>query len=269
MPVDMHTHSEFSHDSQCPIEDMWAKQRENGTLPFAVTDHCETLKYKQIDIFTPIAQAAKKVEDLNAAHADNNILMGVEIGDGFLYPEVTKKVLELCEYDVVLGSAHFIKTDGLDESFADVDFSKVDIDTIKRYLDDYFADLLKNIDTVDIDILTHLTYPFRYVVEKYKREVDVFDWMPQMKEILARIIEKGVALEVNTAYTNGKTTVPPPEILQIYYDMGGRLITLGSDAHVAANASAWFKEAVAILKEIGFTETYYYRKRKPYPLTIE
>lgn len=50
--------------------------------------------------------------------------------------------------------------------------------------------------------------------------------------------------------------------------MGGRMITLGSDAHLAQNASTHFDDAVKMLKEIGFDSVYYFKKRKPFVVHI-
>lgn len=269
MLADMHTHSCFSHDSGCAIEDMLLAQRAKGVHIFAVTDHCDTLLHSKQDIYTPIAQSVDEVNRLKKVYPDMQVLSGVELGDGVCCLDVARHVLSLREYDVVIASAHCIKTDGLKMSFADVHLADADMSLVERYLTDYFDEVVQMAEMLDFDILAHLTYPLRYVVDKHHRNVDMTLFMPQIETIFERIIDRSIALEVNTAYTDGKTTVPPPELLELYYKKGGRLITLGSDAHVAANASAWFKEASAILKEIGFSDIYYYKKRKPYPLSIE
>lgn len=62
--------------------------------------------------------------------------------------------------------------------------------------------------------------------------------------------------------------MPSYEILKQYYDMGGRRVTLGSDAHIEKNASKNFEEAIEAVKNAGFENIYYYRKRKPYQIKI-
>ena len=62
--------------------------------------------------------------------------------------------------------------------------------------------------------------------------------------------------------------MPGRELVQRYYDMGGYLVTLGSDAHAADKANKAFGEAVAMLKEIGFENIYYYKGRKAYQCRI-
>ena len=83
-------------------------------------------------------------------------------------------------------------------------------------------------------------------------------------EILKQTVKKKKALEINTsAFFMIHDFMPDKEIIKQYYDMGGRLITLGSDAHVSENASTHFDEAKAFLKKIGFTQAYYYQNRTP------
>ena len=84
-----------------------------------------------------------------------------------------------------------------------------------------------------------------------------------------RIIKKGIALEVNTsAYEVLNDFMPSAEILKKYYAMGGYLITLGSDAHIAKDAAMHFDKAIQILKTIGFSHIFYYKNRKPMQITI-
>jgi histidinol phosphatase-like PHP family hydrolase len=55
-----------------------------------------------------------------------------------------------------------------------------------------------------------------------------------------------------------------PEILEKYRELGGYLITLGSDAHILSEAAANFEKAVSLLKKLGFKDVYYYKNRRPY-----
>ena len=78
--ADMHTHSESSHDSVCPIEDMCLAQMEKGTNVMAVTDHGDIYSYNDYDIYTPIKKASETVQMLNEKYKDKMLLLsGVEI----------------------------------------------------------------------------------------------------------------------------------------------------------------------------------------------
>lgn len=267
--ADMHTHSESSHDSVCKLEDMRASQIKNGCSYFAVTDHFDTDSYTDYDVFTPIQKAAENANALNADDKSIRILKGIEISEGFWHSDVCKKVSAMIDYDVIIGSVHLVKYKDLSYAYSQIDFSKLDINTIYDYLDAYFNDMLTMLKEIDFDILAHLTCPLRYIKGKYKINIDLSRYENKINEILQCIIKKGIALEVNTSsYDMLSDFMPTIEILKKYHKMGGYLITLGSDAHVAENAAAHFSKAISVLKDIGFKHIYYYKKRYALSLSI-
>ena len=77
------------------------------------------------------------------------------------------------------------------------------------------------------------------------------------------MIEKNLALELNTSGASSGTFLPDEYYLKMYREMGGKLITVGTDSHVAENVTQGFLEGINLLKKVGFTEYFYYEKRKP------
>ncbi len=268
--ADMHTHSVNSHDSVCEIEDMCLSQIQKGTKIFAVTDHCDVFSYKDYDIYTPIKNSVDTVRALNKKYDGKClILSGVEISEGFWYNREYEKIYSMLPYDVILGSVHCVKYKDLETPYSGIDFLKLKSEQIYSYMNCYFNDMLDMISTTDFDILAHMTCPLRYITGKYGIKVDLSAFDGLITEILKAIIKKGIALEVNTSgYAALKDSIPDREILKKYFDMGGYLITLGSDAHIAENASFCFYEAINTLKEIGFKNIYYYKNRKAYQINI-
>ena len=270
MIADMHTHSENSHDSVCKIEDMYNAQMACGTEIFAVTDHFDTYSFNDYDIFTPIRRTYDTVRKLNEKNGGRGlILAGVEISENFWFPEEYEKIKTLADFDVVIGSVHCVKHDGLTRPYFRIDFEKLDKKTVIEYIDSYFNDIGTMLETLDCDIVAHLTCPLRYINGKYRREVDISQLEEKIEELLCRIISSGKALEVNTSSLSLlKGFMPDEWIISLYRKLGGELITLGSDAHVAENASMGFDKAIETLKKIGFEEVYYYQKRIPKALKI-
>lgn len=265
--ADMHTHSEASHDSTCKIEAMAHSQQEKGTDLFAVTDHFDTDSYNAYDVFTPIRSAFDKVRALNSEKP--SVLTGIEISEGFWHPDICEKALNMLEYDVIIGSVHLVKYKELTYAYSQIDFSLLEKAEIVAYLDAYFDDVLTMLDTVDFDILAHLTCPLRYISGKYGVELDMSVYAEKIEKILQKIISRGIALEVNTSSLEAYGILMPDEdILKKYYAMGGYLITLGSDAHTEDRASADFSEGISLLKKIGFRNAFYYKGRRPYQITI-
>ena len=263
--ADMHTHSENSHDSVCPVEKMCLAQIEKGTNIMAVTDHADIYSFDDYDIYTPIEDTYKQVEELKRKYGDKiTLLSGVEISEGFWFPKHSKKMHTLCDYDVIIGSVHCLKLGDSMVLYSKMDFSSLPLDTIYNYIDTYFDDMITMIEKEEFDILAHLTYPLRYVSGKYNIDIDIEKFGKKIEKVLSMIIEKNIALEINTSsYDVLGDFFPTKTILKRYFEMGGYLITLGSDAHSHKNASIHFDEAVQALREIGFDKLYYYKKRKP------
>lgn len=268
--ADMHTHSEYSHDSVCKIADMHRAQIQNGTEMFAVTDHFDTDSFNDYDVFTPIEKAYNEVQNLNAESGKkSSVLSGIEISEGFWHPEQCEKATSLVDYDVIIGSVHLVKYKDLTYAYSKIDFSKLSREVVAEYMDAYFDDILTMTETLDFDILAHLTCPLRYINGKYGMDLEISRYREKIEEILRRIIRKGIALEVNTSsFDVLDSFMPSNDILKMYYDMGGYLITLGSDAHISQNASENFDKALNTLREIGFKNIYYYKNRKPYQITV-
>ena len=262
--ADMHTHSEHSHDSVCPIEDMVLAQIEKGTGIFAVTNHCDVYSYNDYDIFTPLKKAWEEVQELNKKYKGKCLLLsGVEVSEGFWFLKEYQKALSLCKYDVVIGSVHCVLYKDLTCAYSKIDFSKMPDEEIYAYLDAYFNDVLTMLSFRDIDVLAHLDCPLRYIKAKFKKDIDMTRFDGKIEQILRFVINQKIAFEVNTSsYKLLSDTMPSKRILQKYYNMGGRMLTLGSDAHSVEGASVDFDKVLLILKEIGFKKLYYFKNRK-------
>ena len=268
--ADMHTHSEFSHDSACKIADMASAQISKGTKIFAVTDHFDTDLYGKQDIFAPIKASVDTCRRVNEEYGDRcTLLSGVEIGEGFWNTEVYRRIMALADYDVILGSVHQVRFGSLTEAYSQIDFSALPKETILSYMDAYFDDMLSMIETTEFDILCHLTCPLRYINGKYGLGMDISPFSEKIDNILKAVIGKGISLEVNTSGTDTFSDyMPPREVVKRYFDLGGRMVTLGSDAHKAQDASKGFDQGVQMLKDIGFDGIYYYKSRKPIKIKI-
>ena len=262
--ADMHTHSRHSPDSTCDMEAMCLSQLEKGTRIFAVTDHFDGFAFEERDLFTPIKQSYDEVMRLRERYGDRCLLLaGVEIGEGFWHAEPYRQIRDLLPYDVIIGSVHCVKHPTHSEPYSMIDFSAFDEREIAAYLDRYFDDLITTVEQIDFDILAHLNCPLRYINGKYRRAATLEAFQGKIRTVLSRVIERGLALEVNTSgFLSLGEPMPNASILQTYFDMGGRRVTLGSDAHVSEHASAGFARAVSLLKEVGFDEICRFEQRK-------
>ena len=263
---DMHTHSQNSHDSECPVSEMAKAADINNLSGFAVTDHCDIGFCNSIDISTTVQSSVADAEITNN-NSTLTVLKGVEIGEAFWFPKAAATILSENDFDVVIGSVHAVKFKDYDMPYSQINFAELGINASNQYFDKYLDDMITMINTCDFDILAHLTCPLRYINGKYGMGLSCKDYIAKIQNILTLIIKCGIALEVNTSCIyNGSgycEFMPEQWIIELYKELGGHLITLGSDAHISENSANMFGKAYSALKQIGFESIYYYKNRYP------
>ena len=106
-----------------------------------------------------------------------------------------------------------------------------------------------------ISTLAHINYIGRYL-KKCGVSFDFMKYERRFRELFHILIEQGIALEVNTSglTQDGGETMPNESLLRLYYDCGGRILTLGSDAHRCDRLANGFDRAADMLRDIGFIE---------------
>lgn len=267
--IDCHNHSNFSSDAVDSVNDMCLRAVELNMKAFAITDHCDFDGSNLPHCIEKISSSVKATEDFRNSHPSNTeILTGVELGEASDFPDDAKTILELCDYDVVIGSYH---NSASGEDFYYVDAKSLSDKEISDLLTAYFNKIYETAKVSGINVLAHITYPLRYIVGNHKRKVDINDYNEIITLILKTIIERGVSLEVNTSGLRQQIaeTLPNADILKMYRNLGGELISLGSDSHNTKDLGKGIKETVSLLKSLGFTHITYYKKRKPVQVSIE
>lgn len=265
---DLHNHTLYSHDSKTLPEELCRTAVSNGLRGIALTDHCDIGFCETMDVVSPVLRSAQAANELKGSFASQlTVLAGVELGEAIWYPEVAERVRNGAEYDVILSSVHAVRSRISRTVYSRLDFSLFSEEQIREYLYDYFTDVLENVQRQDFDILPHLTCPLRYICGKYGRKVDLSPYADLVDEILNTVIQRQIALEVNTSGldTSFSELFPNVSILRRYFDLGGRILTFGSDAHTSDRTGYGFARLTAILDEIGFSEAYYFQKRKRTP----
>lgn len=268
---DCHMHSSFSGDSETPPIEMIEKAKELKLKGICFTDHLD-LDYKQsphlFDLDLNAYEETMRSLIKEYSSDDFVIFKGLELG---LKPTLSKThetILSENEFDFVIGSVHVI--DDMDPYYPDY----YDFKTPKEAYAGYFECVMKNLSAFsDIDTLGHLDYVCRYGMRNYGKKEGALcynDFSEIIDNILSFIIKKGIALEVNTGSFRNAMTEPNPsyDILSRYHEMGGRMLTIGSDAHDPATIGDHFEKVGERLKAIGFKTYLVYEKRSPieYPL---
>ena len=273
MLYDMHMHTHFSHDSKADPEGNCLAAIERGLSGIAITDHADMWYYNKRNTLEHIVSSVDAAAALGEKYRGKlKVLRGIEVGDAYFDPSVTQKLIARIDPDVVIGSIHCLSYAGLKDAYSQMDLSESAISRtelvgmMNRYLE-LVTDIAEN---HDIDILAHLSCPLRYVNGKYHRGISETEFEEPIKHILNAVIRRNIALEVNTSGLVGGTgdTLPSETVLAWYKELGGKLLTLGSDAHASEKVANGFTETAAMLRKLGFTECVYYENRKAIHYTL-
>lgn len=258
---DCHLHTDNSFDSETPAELQVARARELGIEYIALTDHCDILEWSDANIARSNAQAM----ELNARYDDITVLRGLELGEPLQDMDETARALGLCEYDFVLCSLHNIRGE---EDFYYLHPDRAQAAELVRR---YFEELFEMVKWNRFDSLAHLTYPLRYITEHDGVPVDMAPYQPVVREILATLAENGKALEINTSGLRNRDgmLLPTVEYVRLFRELGGKYITLGSDAHMPEHLAVGMAEGIAAAKEAGFTAATVFVNRQPVELPFE
>ena len=265
---DNHLHSNFSGDSDALPIDMINSAKKKGLRGMTFTDHLDIdypaeFGFFDLDLDNYYPTLSKLAKDESSS--DFTILVGLELG---LQPDIADKCQKATvshPFDFIIGSTHLIdKYDPYFESF----WTK---DEPKKLLSRYYEIILENIQSfTDFDALGHLDYAFRYAPDNNLRNDTYEPYAEIIDAILEIIIRQDKALEVNTAGIRKGMLGPnpSPSIIKRYKQLGGKLITIGADAHLPEDVAADFDLLPSLLTDCGFNEFYVYKNRKPkaYPL---
>lgn len=258
---DTHLHTYFSGDSKADPRQIVESCIKKGLSGICFTDHMD-LDYRESPGYfdLDLENYQKELRMLQEEYSNRfPIHVGIELG---LQPHIVKEnnqILSSYPFDFVIGSSHVVNH--IDIYYPAFYENRSEDDAYREYFESILTNL--NIDS-DFDVYGHLDYIVRYGPNKdkyysYDKFKDIID------EILKKIIDKGKGIELNTAgFKYGLAHAHPTEaILKRYKELGGEIITIGSDGH-APDQVAWdFCKVPNILKEAGFSYFTVFSKRKP------
>lgn len=255
--ADCHVHTKYSFDGISTLKEQLDKAHEIGLKVIAITDHLDITPDAYDKEKKTHLECAKEIETLRPEYPELKILCGTEIGQAVHFSHLAEDYLASHEWDFILGSIHNLRNR---EDFYFSDFTEADPhEAYELYLDE----IMETVEFGAFDSLAHLTYPLRYIVGRDGREMPYERYAKRYDEILSLLIEKEKALEINTtAIKNGGTPSPEVEIINRYAEIGGRLVTIGSDAHDARYLTSDFETAGKILLNAGIKSYVYFEKRK-------
>lgn len=264
---DTHMHTHFSGDSDADPEQMILTAEAGGLSGLCFTDHLDYDYPEEPDLFLLDFSFYKKEIQMLQQKYENRfpVLLGIELG---LQPQVAERNLEAaksCPFDFIIGSSHVVH--GTDPYYSKY-YEGREEDAAYR---EYFESILENLHTnVDFDVYGHIDYVVRYGPNRnqfysYQKFSDVID------EILKTLIAMGKGIEINTGgfkYGLGHPN-PTEEILSRYHELGGEIITIGSDAHAPEHVGFAFDQVPKLLTAAGFRYFTIFQNRHPVFLPLD
>lgn len=254
MLFDTHMHTLFSTDSKMKIEEAVKKGRELN-IGITITEHMD-LGYPESNAFQfDIGEYLSTYNDFR----NNNVLLGIEIGMRHDCLQDNRRLVQNAEFDFVIGSIHVI--DNIDiyhESFYR-SYTK------REVYGRYFEAMLECLKCYDfIDSLGHIDYIARYA--RYKDpEIYYPEFADQIDPVLKAAVEKEKPLEINTRRISDRRSI---EILMPIYkrfaELGGKFVTIGSDAHKPQDIGRGLTEGLDIAAACGLNAIYFKQRQAYY-----
>ncbi len=249
---DFHLHTTVSFDGKMAAQQVVDAARNAGLREICFTDHVD---------YDPKASVQTMIFDLNEYSAAYDSLeapglairLGMEFG---MTPEnvpLFRKKLEERRYDYILGSVHFV--DGLDVYFPEYWKGKTVFQAQREFLEQTLACVQAH---EDFDVLAHLTFLSKSPANPEKVPISYDSHRIILDEILAELVKKEKGLEMNTSGVDRHVGfLPAWEYFVRFHELGGRIVTVGSDAHTPDRVGQYCGDACRILKEIfGYVCTF-------------
>jgi len=252
--IDTHIHTEYSSDSQMKIKDALERVKKSG-IGITITEHLD-LKYPTGTDFT--FDTDKYFNDYDK-YKNNKFMLGVEIGMQLICLEESREIADKYPFDYILGSIHVAQ--GEDVFSPEFYKGKTKKETFEKYFSS-MVDCVKNYDF--IDSLGHIDYISRYATF-IDNEINYNEFDEYINEVLKAIVNNEKVIELNTRRLNSKEAYKNlMNIYKAYKQIGGKYVTIGSDAHCAGDIGKNFDLANIICQECNLKAVYFRNRNKEF-----
>lgn len=253
---DYHMHSKVSFDSIAEPTDMVKAAESAGLREICFTDHYDfnDVFVDQQDLFTMEAYQNAYGELTSSAV---KIRRGVEFGLTHWNMAQLDALTQNYDFDFVMGSVHY--AGGYDPYFPEFwTHNGMEI-AFEKYL-------LQSLECVknhsNFDVLGHINYVCKSAHSPTKKPLYYTDYADLCDEIMKTVAQKGIGMEINTSGVDRVGEfLPSLDYIRRFKELGGEIITVGSDAHDGSRVGQYIPEALEIAKEVfGYVCTFEGRK---------
>jgi histidinol-phosphatase (PHP family) len=256
---------------------------EIGLAAYAITDHCEcngwygkehypedelylreSFDYRK-DFEASVEAVSKLKEQYNGRL---ELICGVELGQILQDIEAAKIVNADKRVDFIIGSVHQVKDK---QDFYFIDYEKMTMDEIYALLEQYFKEVYEMSKTDLFDVVGHITYCLRYMKQRNGICPDIGRFDDIIADTFRNLAHNGKGIEINTSGLRQGfgDTFPGLKYVKMFRDLGGEIITVGSDSHTVEDIGANTADGIETARAAGFTHIAYYKNRKPNFIKID
>ena len=253
---DYHMHSRVSFDGQSDALDMALAAKARGLKEICFTDHIdreinvekELMVFDQqiyCDTYEPLEVPGLKIR------------RGVEYGLKVGCKDQIREDLKRYPFDFVLGSVHFVKEQ--DVYLEPYWRGKAQEEAYREFMEESLRCVREH---EDFDVLGHLTFICKARANPTRELIRYEDHREMADEILRELARKGKGMEINTSGVDRcGGYLPTADFFRRFKELGGEIVTIGSDAHHVDRVGQYSREACEILKDIfGYVCTFEGRK---------
>jgi histidinol-phosphatase (PHP family) len=229
-----------------------------GIREVAFTDHVDFGPADPPGYFRPSEYLAD-IKMCRARYGDRlTIRSGAELGDPHLFSKQAQAALDMGEFDFVIGSAHY--AEGLQVAWEASFFEQ----PLRQAYEAYFRQVAHLAAEGEFDVLGHLDLVKRDAHKFGKSYDGPGPYAGLIRAALRSVVERGKGIEINTSalYKGYPEPCPSLEILCWYRDLGGEILTIGSDAHIPDHVGSCFEVALEMARATGFTRLARFEQRQ-------
>ena len=252
-PVDYHMHTICSPDGKMTISQAAERAIQCGLREVCFTDHVDCFRWEDMAPRWSFdwLLLQKQYEEAQEKFGDRiRIKLGAELGDPAVSYERTAAIMGAAPpLDYILGSIHMAsqRFDYLDLYF----MKPHDIPYYRGIIEDYLDNMEELCRWGQFHILAHCNLPLRYIKNNAGVTMTFDDYMDRVEGIFRTIIAKGIGIELNTN-KEAPEMLPGEKLLKFYRELGGEIITLGSDAHKVEHIGRRTEDGMELLRQCGF-----------------
>lgn len=242
-------HSTHSPDSQSTLDALCENALARGLRGVCFTEHVDFDPSDCSYGFLDYEAYMSDVERCRAQYGSRlEIRAGAEVTYQTEFADDIRRFLDTHRFDYVIGSVHLIDHIFIGNPAYFTGRSEPEA------CEPYWRETVAMLESGLFRVVGHLDY----IRTRWPREYGPFGldrWREPVAHILQLAIESGSTLEVNTSAIRRQLGGPYPswETLELYRELGGARVFMGSDAHSPSSVGQYFPEVAARLERMGLT----------------